>query len=137
MTSLPSGSVLVRTWFGASGDWDSLVSEVRTPSEEGFLADVAIVDDPAFEGMDAGALAAAQTGDAAVSFLADETTLTDADHPILAVWVLRSDGPRQIRPFRVVPAEVWSVENNINLANMDWDDFTAQLDPDGVYRGFH
>jgi hypothetical protein len=47
MISLPSGSVLVRTWFGgAAGDWEALVSAVSTPSDEGFLAGVAVVDDP-------------------------------------------------------------------------------------------
>ena len=32
---LPSTSVLVRAWFGDDGAWESLVSEVQTPSEEG------------------------------------------------------------------------------------------------------
>lgn len=68
-----------------------------------------------------------------VSFLADETTLTSAEHPILAVWVL----PRRVYElFRVVPGEVWSVENNINLGNMDWWSFTEATDADGVFRGF-
>jgi hypothetical protein len=134
MTSLPRGSVLVRTWFdGADADWESLVSAVRTPSEEGFLASVGIVDDPAFAGLDAEALAAAQPDPAMVSFLADRTTLTDADRPILAVPTLRVD---ERRPFRVVPAELWGVENNLNLSNMDWAEFASSTAPDGVFRGF-
>lgn len=134
MTSLPDGSVLVRTWFGgADGDWESLVSAVRTPSEDGFLAAVEIVDDPAFDEMDAEALTTAQPDPATVSFLADRTTLTDADHPILAVCTLPDD---ESRPFRVVPAELWSVENNLNLSNMDWAEFASEVGPDGVFRGF-
>jgi hypothetical protein len=35
-----------------------------------------------------------------------------------------------------VPAELWSVENNINLANLDWADFARSAGPDGVFRGF-
>jgi hypothetical protein len=142
MTLLPDGSVLVRTWFGgADADWEALVAAVRTPSDEGFLATVTVVDDPAFDGLDAEALTTAQADGAMVSFLADQTTLTAADHPILAVWTLAGDeeedeDERDNPPFRVVPAELWSVENNINLANLDWDDFTAQLGPDQVYRGF-
>jgi hypothetical protein len=29
------------------------------------------------------------------------------------------------------------VENNLNIANMGWNDFTDDLDEDGVYRGLH
>lgn len=136
MTSLPDGSVLVRTWFGgADRDWESLVSAVRTPSEEGFLASVEIVDDPAFTDLGADALATAQPDPATVSFLADRTTLTQADRPILAVCT-RPDEDEN-RPFRVVPAELWSVENNLNLANMDWSEFASAVGPDHVFRGFH
>ena len=85
------------------------------------------------------AVQAGQTaGGAIVSFLADETTLTSDEHPILAVWVLPArDGDDRVHlPFRVVPSELWSVENNINLANMSWSEFTRSMDEDGVFRGF-
>ncbi|SFW85305.1 DUF6924 domain-containing protein [Amycolatopsis australiensis] len=135
MTTLPSSPVLVRTWFGDDDAWAALAEEARTPSEDGFLAHLSLVDDRAFEGMDADALRAKQTAGPIVSFLADETTLTSAEHPVLAVWVLpRADGG--FRPFRVLPAHLWSVENNINLANMDWADFTTSTGEDGVFRGF-
>jgi len=138
MTALPAIPVLVRTWFGDDGAWSALTEEVGTPSEDGFLANVTPVDDPAFEGLTAEALRDKQTDGPIVSFLADETTLTSAEHPVLAVWVLpRRDGDqRDLAPFRVVPAELWSVENNINLANLDWADFTRSAGPDGVFRGF-
>jgi uncharacterized protein DUF6924 len=138
MTALPGIPVLVRTWFGDDGAWAALTEQVRTPSEDGFLANVTPVDDPAFEGLTAEALREKQTDGPIVSFLADEATLTSAEHPVLAVWVLpRRDGDqRDLAPFRVVPAELWSVENNINLANLDWADFTRSAGPDGVFRGF-
>lgn len=133
MTELPSASVLVRTWSGDGDGWDALLAAVRTPSAEGFLATVTPVDDPAFTGLSAEALKEHQTNGPIVSFLADETTLTDPEQPILAVWVL--PGAADHRPFRVVPAALWSVENNINLGNMDWADFTRATEG-GVFRGF-
>lgn len=139
VTSLPNASVLVRTWFGDDSEWDALVREVQTPGDEGFLANVVVVNDPAFEELGAETLKQRQSDGAIVSFLADETTLTDAEHPVLAVWVLPTDDDvdeRDHRPFRVVPSELWSVENNINLANMDWADFTGSIAEDGVFRGF-
>lgn len=141
MTALPTACVLVRTWFGDDRGWESLVREVETPSDEGFLASVVPVDDPAFEGLSAGALRAKQPDGSvvSVSFLADETTFGNAEHPILAVWLNAlgdDDDQRDLAPFRVVPAALWSVENNINLANMDWEEFRNALDEAGVFRGF-
>jgi hypothetical protein len=132
------GPVLVRTWFADDSAWESLIRSVQTPSEEGFLANLILVNDPALAGLSAEGLKETHQGNAFVAFLADETTLRDAGHPILAVWVypVADDDPRDLRPFRVVAAEVWSVENNINLANMDWHDFTDAADGDGIFRGF-
>jgi hypothetical protein len=133
MTALPNHSVLVRTCFGDDDAWEELLTEVRTPSGEGFLATVTPIDDATFEGLSVEGLMALQTNGPIVSFLADETTLTTAGHPVLAVWVLPGD--RDHQPFRVAPAALWSVENNINLANMGWAEFTRATE-DGVFRGF-
>ena len=40
------------------------------------------------------------------------------------------------RSFRVVLPEVWGVENNLRLANMDFEDFLRAVGSDGVFRGF-
>ena len=40
------------------------------------------------------------------------------------------------RTFRVIPRELWGVENNLSLANMDYSDFADNVDADGVFRGF-
>ncbi|WP_433264685.1 DUF6924 domain-containing protein [Actinosynnema sp. CS-041913] len=138
MAALPGTSVLVRTWFGDDAAWECLVRLVRTPSDDGFLANVTPVDDLAFAGLGAEALKAEQRPGPLVSFLADRRTLVHAEFPVLAVWVLpRGPGDRRDdRPFRVLPSELWSVENNINLANMDWADFAGSVDTGGVFRGF-
>jgi hypothetical protein len=31
---------------------------------------------------------------------------------------------------------LWAVDNNLNLANSDWDDFAEAAAEHGVYRGF-
>ncbi|WP_459549913.1 DUF6630 family protein [Nocardia sp. X0981] len=137
MAGLPRKAVLVRTWFGDDGAWGSLVREVLTPSGEGFLAYTTPVNDPEFEDLSPEALQAKQPDGAIVSFLADEITLTHPEHPILAVRVLPPQDSHRgdHKPFRVVPAQLWSVENNINEANLDWEDFANRVDADGIYRG--
>ncbi|MFC0498903.1 DUF6924 domain-containing protein [Streptomyces mutabilis] len=40
------------------------------------------------------------------------------------------------RCVRVVAAELWSVENNVAGANMDFEEFARAVGDDGVHRGF-
>jgi hypothetical protein len=40
------------------------------------------------------------------------------------------------RTFRVIPSEMWDVENNLSLANMDFPEFAGSTGPDGIFRGF-
>lgn len=37
--------------------------------------------------------------------------------------------------LRGVAGQLYSIENNIALATMAWEDFTAFADDDGVFRG--
>lgn len=114
-----------------------MCEEIARPSGEGFTANVVFVNDRAFEGFDAGALKAAMppSDTVAVLFVVDETTLTSADHPILVVDLVEFDG-EVLEPFRSIPAELWGIENNLNVANMDWEDFADAADNSGVFRGF-
>jgi hypothetical protein len=65
-------------------------------------------------------------------FIVDQAAVSHPDHPILVVDLSTEPG----RSFRVIPTEVWSVENNLSIANMDFDEFADQVDQDGVFRGF-
>lgn len=120
----------VRTDFSNQAAWRDLLTRVATESEDGFLASITVVDDPAFAGADPGALAGGARGHA-VLFVADAVTLMHADKPILCI-----DPSKPQNSFRVVPSELWGVENNLSLANMDWDDFAGAVDADGIFRGF-
>lgn len=40
------------------------------------------------------------------------------------------------RTFRIIPSEMWGIENNLSIANMDFRDFADSADADGVFRGF-
>jgi hypothetical protein len=72
--------------------------------------------------------------DAGLHFIlvADRLALTSPEHPVLVVDVAREPG----RTFRVVPSAAWSVENNLSLANMDFEEFADAVDEGGVFRGF-
>jgi hypothetical protein len=64
---------------------------------------------------------------------ADRTTLTSPDHPVLVVRLADDSGQR---PFRCIPHELWSIDNNLNIANIDWEDVAGAVDECGVFRSF-
>jgi hypothetical protein len=58
--------------------------------------------------------------------------MTDHERPVLVVDLSQEPG----RTFRVIPGQMWGVENNLSLANMEFSEFADNVDPDGVFRGF-
>jgi hypothetical protein len=128
-------SLLVRTDFSDDHAWEGLTEAAQRESADGFQADLAPVSDPAFDGASWPAVREAVPQGrerAAVLFIADGPAIATADHPILVVYLR----PGTEAPFRCIPSELWAVDNNISLANLDWADFTGALDDDGVFRGF-
>ena len=71
---------VVRTHFGDDAAWAALTEAVATPSDEGFLADGVLVDDPAYDGLGTDDVLAALPADAnpAVLFIADADTSAGA-----------------------------------------------------------
>jgi hypothetical protein len=138
MPRLPrsNSSLLVRTDFTGNDAWQQVSDEAQWENTDGFRAHIVPVSDPAFDRATWETVKAAVPANdhgASVLFIADSTTLTSPDHPILAVSLLGSAGKA---PFRRIPSELWSVDNNLNIANMSWEDFTSAVDEDGVFRRF-
>lgn len=146
MVTLPDSgcSLLVRTDFTNDEAWRRLCDAVHQETEEGFSANVEPVSDIAFDGATWETVRDAVPPNdegASVLFIADTTALSAPDYPILAVYIpldLLDDDEDEsdYLPFRCIAAELWSPECNLNIANMDWADFTDSTDEDGVFRGF-
>ena len=124
---------LIRTDFSHDEAWRRVVAAASSASADGFQANLHVVDDDSFAGADPVAIAEAanRSSDFALLIIADSATMSDSEMPLLCLEP-SSPGER----LRVVPAEVWAVENNLSLANMDFAEFAAAADPDGVFRGF-
>ena len=65
-------------------------------------------------------------------FIADRLTLTHPEFPILVVDLYASRG----REFRALPTQVQAIQNNLSIANMDFEEFANAVDKDGIFRGF-
>lgn len=125
-------SLLIRTDFRDDSAWSQLCALVQQPVGE-FRACVACVSNPALDGATVADVVRelASSGKSFV-FVADRRSHDDAEHSILVVDLLETS----MRCFRVIPQEAWGVENNLSLANMDFDEFALAADDDGVFRGF-
>lgn len=129
-----ANSLLVRTNFDDENAWGALSAEVANETDDGFRAYVEVVSDSAWSGATPEAVLEAARragGDAALLFIADQRAHSDG-FPILVVDLVDDD----LEPFRCVASELWSVDNNLNLGNMDWEEFSEATDSAGVFRGF-
>lgn len=127
-------SLLIRTDFSDEAAWESLCEGVHARSEEGFRAYFDFISDRAFRDATVEQLVEFAQKSKFQCFIcvADATALTSPEHPVLVVDL--SDNPG--RTFRVIPHEIWGVENNLSIANMDFYEFADECDPDGIFRGF-
>ncbi|MGC7151363.1 DUF6924 domain-containing protein [Paenarthrobacter ureafaciens] len=126
-------SLLIRTAFADKAAWIGAMSAATSPDEDGFRAYVRVVDDKGWDGVgweDLRKAVASTTSQASVLFVVDDIAL-DPPYPILVVDLVEDRAP-----FRCIAIELGSVENNLNIANMDWEDFTGCTDANGVFNGF-
>jgi hypothetical protein len=134
MKRLPDSndSLVVRTDFSDDEIWAQVRTALAAPVDD-FQANLEFVDDAAYNGASVEDIIAARpANDTSFLFLADRETMVNPEHPALVVELYGGSG----RTFRVVPNEMWGVENNLSLCNMDWEEFAESVDPDGVFRGF-
>ncbi len=120
---------LIRTDFSKANAWATLKELITTPNADGFQAYVDIIDDPTFDGTTFDE-ATAHLNNHALVIVADHLTMTGADYPILCIH--NASGTC----LRVISRELWSIENNLSIANMDVEEFVKAAGPDGVFRGF-
>lgn len=133
MSGLPKTkkSIVLRTDFTDDGAWSEVCFAISTPTGN-FRVTVEFVSDPQFDQLSIDRLLALipPSSKKTFIFLVDEKTISDPEHPILTVDLFQDKG----RTFRVIPAQLAGVENNLAIANMDWEDFALNTDKDGVFR---
>lgn len=126
-------ALVLRADFSDDAAWEAVCEAITEPVGE-FQAHVDFLDEREYHGIGANQLVALMPQDSSrrFFFVVDLTTLSQPDHPVLCIDLRYEPG----RTFRVIPSEMWSVENNLSLANMDFSEFANAVDSDGVFRGF-
>lgn len=135
MKPLPEtqNALVLRTDFSDNSAWEAVCATIREPVGD-FRASVDFVSDQEYAGLTVEQLLSLLPPGSHHSFIfiVDRTALSHSDHPILVVDLYAEPG----RTFRVIPSEMWGVENNLSIANMDFEEFAEAADADGVFRGF-
>ena len=89
--------------------------------------------DPAYRDCPAEQLVAAAAGtNRSYLMIVDRETISHPEHPLLIVDLFE----QPTRSFRAVPSATQAVENNLSLANMDFEEFAEAVDGDGIFRDF-
>ncbi|MEL6319332.1 MAG: hypothetical protein AAFQ57_01605 [Cyanobacteria bacterium J06626_14] len=128
-------SLAIRTNFADDAIWDRVKAAILQPHPlYGFQANVEFVDNTECEGITVGRVLEMfpEGSNQTFIFLVDNMTISDPEHPVLCIDLVDERG----RTFRVIPSEVWGVENNLAITNMDFAEFADNADEDGVFRGF-
>jgi hypothetical protein len=139
MKQLPktANPLVIRTDFENQQLWETICDLIRAPVHEGsesFYAYVEFLEDSDYRNLTKEELLAIVPRDYDHSFLfvVDGATIADPGFAILTVQVIEPRG----RSFRAIPSRIQSIENNLSIANMDFEEFEEAVDKDGIFRGF-
>ena len=147
---------VIRTDFSDDPQWEAVKKLIAEPqrdpiSNQEFVAYVDFVSDQAFRGLEQNSLIKSLPDNypGFLCLIVDETTLKHSEHPILVVdFAPESDNPAdyerkpsqtpddEIKSFRAIPSTIQAIENNLSIANADFEDFSEYVDEDGIYRGY-
>src|ERR1035437_6385195 len=112
MKKIPAteNSLALRTDFSDESAWRLLCAAIQEPVDD-FRAYVDFVSDREFDGLTVDQLPSLISEDSHHSFvfIIDSIAISRPDHPILVVDLYDEPG----RTFRVIPSEMWGVENNL------------------------
>lgn len=126
-------SLVLRTDFSNEPAWEGICRSIEAPEGElGLRANVEFISDPAYVGLPPGEVPTICPAGVAFLFIVDGVAISHPEHPILVLDLWELPG----RSFRVIPSEMWGVQNNLSIANIGFGEFADAADQDGIFRGF-
>jgi hypothetical protein len=126
---------VLRTDFSNQAAWERICAIIRKPvSIFRFRANVEFLDDMEYSGITKDQLLEIIPKNYSHSFIiiVDRIAISLPDYPLLVVDLYERSG----HEFRAIPSQIQAIENNLSIANMDFEDFAVSVDKSGVFRGF-
>jgi hypothetical protein len=136
MPTLPktASTPMIRTDYSDQKAWEALLTAIATPDEDEFMAYVEFVEDPSYRDLTPERILALvpEGFEHPIIIVADRAALASPEMPLLVIDLWEERG----RVLRVAVENLWSIENNLSISNMDFVEFANAADEDGVFRGF-
>ena len=137
MKQLPQteNPLVLRTDFSNQAAWEAIRAAIQKPVDIfRFRANVEFLDDAEYEGITKKQLLELVPKDYNQTFIviSDQIAISHPEHPLLIIDLFEGLG----NDFRAIPSAVQSIENNLSIANMDFEEFAEAVDGDGIFRGF-
>jgi len=126
---------VLRTDFSDQIAWEKIRTEILKPvGIFRFRANVEFIDDLDFADISKDQLLEILPTDYNHSFIivVDQTAISHPEHPLLIIDLF----DRSVHKFRALPTQIQGIENNLSIANMDFEEFADFVDEDGIFRGF-
>jgi hypothetical protein len=147
---------VIRACFADDSTWERIKKQVAAPQRDPlsgmeFTANVRFVDDPSFANLTSHDIVRSLPADypGYLVVVVDAQSNQGNDHSLLVVgFSPQGDDPKDferkpnqtpsedIKSFRAIPSTIQSIENNLSIANMDFEDFRNAVSQDGIFRGF-
>lgn len=127
--------LVLRTDFSDQVAWEEICRIIRRPvGIFRFRARVSFLEDVDFKEITKDQLLDLIPRNHNHSFiiLVDQLTISEPEHPLLVVDLYERSG----REFRALPSQIQGIENNLSIANMDFEEFAGAVGEDGIFRGF-
>lgn len=128
-------ALILRTDFSNQAIWEAICREFQKPvGIFRFRANVDFLDDAEYVGITKQQLLELipQNYNHTFIIIADQTAISHPDHPLLIVDLYEGSG----NEFRAIPSQIQGIENNLSIANMDFEEFAEAVDEDGIFRDF-
>lgn len=143
---------VIRTDFSSDEKWTDVCDLIAAPEKDTgmeFFAYVRYVSEEKYRDRKGHDLVLSLPDDYPdlFCFVVDRECIQNPEHPVLVLGFYPSaqksyDRPPRETPsgdvatFRALPSQIPGIQNNLSIANMDFDDFANSADDDGVFRGF-
>jgi hypothetical protein len=127
--------LVLRTDFSDQGAWDTICSKIRKPvGLFRFRANVEFLDDLVYDGINKEQLLELlpKNYNHSFIFVVDQKAISSPGYPVLVLDLFERTG----HEFRTLPSQIQGIENNLSIANMDFEEFARAVDGRGIFRGF-
>lgn len=127
--------VLFRTDFSSDRNYNNIINRINNPqNEDGFKPNLKFVSNKNFKNKSVKELKEIlvdMSYDHNIFFVLDAQSIDNNENPILCVSM---ETNFKVDRFRVLPDNMWIIENNISTTNLIFEELLFSVDKEGIYR---